>query len=145
MKTKHFLTVLFLMCSITFYSQENNKEKIKALKIAYITNDLNLSSSEAEKFWPIYNAFDEKQFDIRMVKMRKIRQELKSKPLENFSDAESNVILNQLDNLENESFQNRKKLAADLRKIISPVKMLQLKQAEDDFNKSLLKQYRKRN
>ena len=122
-----------------------NKEKIKALKIAYITKDLNLSSSEAEKFWPVYNAFDEKQFDLRMVKMRKIRKELKSKPLENFSDGEANILLNQIDNLEDESYQNKKKLIVELRKIISPVKILKLKQAEDDFNKSLLKQYRKRN
>ncbi|WP_022827920.1 hypothetical protein [Flavobacterium antarcticum] len=145
MKTKHFITVLFLMCTITFYGQENKKEKIKALKIAYITKDLSLSSSEAEKFWPVYNSFDEKQFDLRMVKMRKIRQELKSKPIENFSDAEANALLNQIDNLEDESYQNKKKLITDLRKIISPVKILKLKQAEDDFNKSLLKQYRKRN
>ncbi|CAM4149904.1 hypothetical protein FLAN108750_12685 [Flavobacterium antarcticum] len=133
------------MCTITFYGQENKKEKIKALKIAYITKDLSLSSSEAEKFWPVYNSFDEKQFDLRMVKMRKIRQELKSKPIENFSDAEANALLNQIDNLEDESYQNKKKLITDLRKIISPVKILKLKQAEDDFNKSLLKQYRKRN
>lgn len=133
------------MCSIAFYGQENNKEKIKALKIAYITKDLSLSSSEAEKFWPVYNSFDEKQFDIRMVKMRKIRKEIKSKPLENLSDEEANTILNQLDNLEDDSYKNKKKLVAELRKIISPVKILKLKKAEDDFNKSLLKQYRKRN
>ena len=133
------------MCSITFYSQENKKEKIKALKIAYITKDLNLSSSEAEKFWPVYNSFDDKQSDLRMVKMRKIRKELKSKLIESFSDAEANALLNQIDNLEDESYQNKKKLIVELRKIISPVKILKLKQAEDDFNKSLLKQYRKRN
>ena len=133
------------MCSLTFYSQEFKKERIKALKIAYITKDLNLSSTEAEKFWPVYNTFDEKQFELRMVKMRKIRQDLKSKPLESFSDAEANNLLNQIDNLEEETIQNKKKLIVDLRKIISPMKILKLKQAEDDFNKTLLKQYRKRN
>lgn len=145
MKTKQLITVLFLMFSITFYSQESKKEKIKALKIAYITKDLNLSSSEAEKFWPVYNTFDEKQFTIRMVKMRKIRNELKSKPIDDFSDAEATALLNQIDVLEEESYQIKKKLVTDLQKIISPVKILKLKQAEDNFNKSLLKQYRKRN
>lgn len=145
MKTKQLITVLFLMFSITFYSQESKKEKIKALKIAYITKDLNLSSSEAEKFWPVYNTFDEKQFTIRMVKMRKIRNELKSKPIDDFSDSEATALLNQIDVLEEESYQIKKKLVTDLQKIISPVKILKLKQAEDNFNKSLLKQYRKRN
>ena len=32
MKTKQLITVLFLMFSITFYSQESKKEKIKLLK-----------------------------------------------------------------------------------------------------------------
>lgn len=145
MKTKQLITVLFLMFSITFYSQESKKEKIKALKIAYITKDLNLSSSEAEKFWPVYNTFDEKQFTIRMVKMRKIRNELKSKAIDDFSDSEATALLNQINVLEEESYQIKKKLVTDLQKIISPVKILKLKQAEDNFNKSLLKQYRKRN
>ena len=145
MKTKLIITFLALMCSLNFYSQEPKREKIKALKIAYITKDLNLSSSEAEKFWPIYNAFEEKQFDLRMVKMRKVRQDLKSKPIDNFSDAEANSLLTQIDQLENESHENKKKLIADLRKIISPVKILKLKQAEDNFNKTLLKQYKNRN
>lgn len=145
MKTKLIIAFLALMCASTFYGQESKKEKIKALKIAYITKDLNLSSSEAEKFWPVYNAFEEKQFDLKMVKMRKVRQELKSKPVEQFSDAEANALLTQIDNLDQESYQNKKKLVADLRKIISPIKILKLKQAEDNFNKTLLKQYKNRN
>lgn len=145
MKIRQHIALLFLMISMASYSQDSKREQIKTLKIAYISKDLNLSSSEAEKFWPVYNAFDEKQFDLKMIKMRKIRQDLKNKPLENLTDAEANAILNQIDNLEDETFQNRKKLVADLRKVISPVKILKLKQAEDNFNKTLLKQYRKRN
>ncbi|WP_396177732.1 sensor of ECF-type sigma factor [Flavobacterium sp.] len=145
MKTKQIIIALFLLFSISFFGQETKKEKIKALKIAYITKDLNLTSSEAEKFWPIYNAFDEKQFELRMVKMRKVRSELKSKPIDSFSDAEANLLLIQIDQMENESHENKKKLVADLRKVISPVKILKLKQAEDNFNKSLLKQYKNRN
>jgi hypothetical protein len=145
MKTKQLMTAILILFSITFYGQEAKKEKIKALKIAYITKDLNLSVNEAEKFWPIYNAFDEKQFELRMVKMRKVRYELKSKSIDQFSDAEANLLLSQIDNFEDEYYENKKRLVADLRKIISPIKILKLKQAEDNFNKSLLKQYKNRN
>ena len=145
MKAKQLITVLFLLFSITFYSQDSKNEKIKTLKIAYITKDLNLTSAEAEKFWPVYNAFDEKQYNLRMVKMRKFRQELHDKPVKTLSDAEATALLNQIDTIEDESYQNRKKLMVELKKIISPTKILQLKQSEDNFNKSLLKQYRKRN
>lgn len=145
MKAKQLITVLFLLCSVVFYSQEGKKEQIKALKIAHITKDLDLSSTEAEKFWPIYNTFDEKQFDLRMVKMRKIRQELQSKSTETMSIQEATLLLNQIDALEEETYQNKKKFMLELRKIMRPVKILKLKQSEDDFNKTLLKHYRKRN
>jgi Spy/CpxP family protein refolding chaperone len=103
MKTKTFITVLFLMCSITFYSQEIKNEKIKSLKIAHITKTLDLTTSEAEKFWPIYNTFENKQIVLRTSKMKKMRRDLKIESLENISDAEANTLLTQMDDLEDES------------------------------------------
>jgi Spy/CpxP family protein refolding chaperone len=145
MKMKPLITLLIVLSSLSFYWQESKKEKIKALKIAYVTKDLNLSGTEAEKFWPIYNAFDDKQFDLRMVKMRKIRRELKSQPLDAISESRANALLNQIEQLDDEIYQNRRKLTIDLKKVISPKKILKLKQVEDDFNKTLLKEYRNRN
>jgi hypothetical protein len=40
-----------------------DKEQIKALKVAFFDYRIRLNNSEA-KFWPIYNTFDDKQFDI---------------------------------------------------------------------------------
>ena len=33
-------------------------KKLQALKIAFITQKLQLTSAEAEKFWPVYNQYD---------------------------------------------------------------------------------------
>jgi hypothetical protein len=49
--------------AIAQYDLNNNKdlkgrEKIKQLYIAYITQEINLSEDEAEKFWPIHNQYD---------------------------------------------------------------------------------------
>ncbi len=38
--------------------KENKKEKIEALKIAFLTQKLELSVDEAQKFWPIYNRYE---------------------------------------------------------------------------------------
>jgi hypothetical protein len=38
-----------------------------------------------------------------------------------------------------------RKITAELRKVISHTKILKLKQLGDDFNKTLFKEYRKRN
>ena len=50
-----FFIVVFITSSVFSQKRGENKEKIKALKIAYLTEKLDLSSNEAEKFWPIYN------------------------------------------------------------------------------------------
>jgi Skp family chaperone for outer membrane proteins len=64
MKTSKLLTLFFL--TITFFSiaqprLKEKKEQIKALKIAYITEELQLTSEEASKFWPLFNAYEDKQ------------------------------------------------------------------------------------
>jgi len=41
------------------------QERIKALYVAYITQKLSLTSDEAQKFWPVYNQYDN---DIQGVK-----------------------------------------------------------------------------
>ena len=48
---KHLLTILFLICTLSLFSQRNNLtqdadgSRIEALKIAYITKKLNLSAA----------------------------------------------------------------------------------------------------
>src|SRR5579863_5444415 len=40
--------------------QQNNQppaDRIEALRIAFISEKLNLTPAEAEKFWPVYNAY----------------------------------------------------------------------------------------
>ena len=43
----------------------NRQEKIKALYVAYITQQLNLTEAEAQKFWPLHAQFES---DIKAVK-----------------------------------------------------------------------------
>jgi Spy/CpxP family protein refolding chaperone len=57
------LIIFFLVFSLSGYSQnrdqEYDKEKLEAARIAYITNRLDLKPSQAEKFWPIFNQYQE--------------------------------------------------------------------------------------
>jgi len=39
-------------------------EKLNAYKIAFFTKKMDLSSQEAEKFWPLYNEFQDKRSRI---------------------------------------------------------------------------------
>ena len=46
------------------------RPNIEAIKVAYITKQLNLSAEEAQKFWPVHNAY--------MAELKKARHEKKN-------------------------------------------------------------------
>ena len=65
MKNKIFTIILLFVSISTFAQLEKEKgytkkisEKLKALKVAHITEQLDLTKKEAENFWPIYNAHE---------------------------------------------------------------------------------------
>lgn len=118
---------------------KEKKEQIKTLKIAFITEELNLTSTEAEKFWPLYNAFDEKQHQIRQ---QKFISRSENTSVDQMNDKEATALLSQIENNEEELYQLRKKFISNLKIILPSVKIIKLKKAEEDFNRKLLKQYR---
>lgn len=148
MKTKNIFLVFFILFSSSFYAQGKKmlekKEQIYALKVAFITNNLSLTSSEAEKFWPIYNSFEEKQFDLKHQKSISYIKRMDEESLSRMSDKEALAVLNQMETTEEELFQLRKKLIVNLKSVLTPVKIIKLKKAEEEFNKKLLQQYREK-
>ena len=135
------LIFIFLLATITMQAQEGKHEKIKAYKTAYITEKLSLTTSEAEKFWPIYNKFDDKFRDLRKKERSEIFQKLRE-GLDNLNDAEANELIDVSLTIESEEVALRKQLITELRKVISPKKIIILKKAEDDFKRELLDRYR---
>lgn len=141
---KNLFTLVLLVVTLATSAQKDDekREQIKALKTAYITTELSLSSEESAKFWPVYNTFDEKQFELRHQKMRAVGKKIDA--IDSMSDKEALALINQMEDYEEELLQNRKKLISSLKQIISPVKIVKLKRAEDDFNRKLLKQYKEK-
>jgi len=143
---KNIIITLFLILGFWGNSnaQENHRERIKAYKTAYITQELDLSSKEAEKFWPVYNDYEKKLFSFRVLKVREERGKIKNQGgFEALSDKEAKEALNNLLHNEKEIIKIKEKLYKDLSDVLPPVKILKLYQAEMDFNKKLLSQYKK--
>ena len=67
MKKQLFTTLILVFLCTNFLAQKNkkSKEKIKAFKVSYLTQELNLTSENAEKFWPVYNKHQEKLDTLR--------------------------------------------------------------------------------
>jgi hypothetical protein len=146
MKTKFILPIILLFISTVSFSQDfkEKREKVKALKVAYITEQLELTTEEAQKFWPLYNAFDDKQSELRHEKMRSILDRFKPGNVEKLSEKDASNSLAQMEKIEEDLFNLKKKFIKDLQGVISAKKIIKLKKAEEDFNRELLKQMREK-
>lgn len=146
MKLLKILPILILFSSLNFYAQgekmKEKREQIKTMKVAFLTTELDLTSAEAEKFWPVYNAFEDKQFELRHQKMGAFIKKIKDGSVSQMTEKEAGTFLNQMESNDEEIFMLRKKLTATLRSILPASKILKLKKSEEDFNRKLLHQYR---
>lgn len=146
MKIKNILPLLLFLTSFSIFAQsgkiDEKREKIKAFKVSFLTTELELTSTEAEKFWPIYNAYDDKQYELKYLKMKTYLRQLKDDNLKNLSDKEATTLLSQIESTDKEIYQLREKYMSNLKKVLPAKKILLLKKSEDDFNRKLLQQYR---
>ena len=55
---------------------DKGKEKIRAYKVAFLTEKLNLSAKEAQKFWPLYNEFDQQRRFLLVNERQQIKQNI---------------------------------------------------------------------
>ena len=62
-----------------------NQDKIESFKIAFITQRLNLTAEEAQKFWPIFNDL---QANLKSIKQSSKNQ----KPVADMSDEEASLM-----------------------------------------------------
>lgn len=147
MKIKNILPLIMFLITFSFYAQDDKKvdekrEKIKAYKVSFLTTELELTPTEAEKFWPVYNAFDDKQYELRHQKMKTYMRKLDDDKINSISEKEATTLLSQMESTDKELYLLREKYMSNLKKILSAKKILKLKKSEDDFNRKLLKQYR---
>jgi hypothetical protein len=125
---KHLLTILFLICTLSLFSQQNNPDetdgsRIEALKIAYITKKLNLSPDEAQRFWPIYNNYANE--------MREVRREQRKN---NTSELET----------EEKYLRIRKKYNTEFSRALNPDKVNTFFRSEKDFGNFVQKELSER-
>ena len=140
MKHNFLILILMLFGFTSANAQENPKEQIIALKTAYITEHLQLTPEEAEKFWPIYNKYDQENHNFRMEN-RNMYCNLNDKST---NKEEAQEILKDYIDLEEARCALRKNMILELANVLPPKKIINLKRVEDDFHRKLLKEYRTR-
>lgn len=136
---KTYITLMLLIFNLFMMNGQERGQKIRALKTAFITQELSLTVEEAEKFWPVYNVYDEERMELH-EKTKKLLFEAEN--LTKLSEKEAEELLQKFDKIEDDFMKNRKKSDASLLPIIGAKKVLLLKRAEEQFKRRLLKQFR---
>ena len=134
-----------LLASNAFGQEEMNKDKedkIEALKVGFITKELNLTTTEAEKFWPVYNEMDAKMKEIRQS-CRKINQELRESE-EKISNDDAKKKLAALFENDQKELDLKKEYSEKFIKIIGEKRTLKLLSLEHEFRRVLLERLKDR-
>ncbi|HHB78351.1 MAG TPA: hypothetical protein ENK85_03875 [Saprospiraceae bacterium] len=133
---KNWGIFLFLLVSTVSIAQPQpqRKEKIKALKIGFITEQLQLTAKESEKFWPIYNKFEA---DRKALGKRAPRSKVDS-----MNDQELAKLLDDLLNRQEQQLQLKRQLIQDLKGVLPLRKIVKLEFVEKMFKRELLQRLR---
>lgn len=127
------LFLLALLCKSPGFIAQTDKDKVEALRITFIEKKLELGKNEADKFWPVYNEYNDKVKAIR----KNLRQSFK-KASDNMSDKEAED-LQQLDLKSKQAEVDLHKLYSEkIKTIIGVKKLVKLRNAEDEFKREII-------
>lgn len=144
---KNLLSILCIsfFCIVSFSAQDkrDSKEKIKALKISYLTEQLHLTPDEAEKFWPIYNAYDIEQHDLRSKQRFELKKALKSSDeIEALNESDAEKLITLKLSIDKQLYESQKDFINKIKQVISYKKIIKLHVAEMEFGRKLMSKYR---
>ena len=114
----------------------SGSERVQALKVAFITKALNLTSAEAEKFWPIYNEYQDKREVVR--KQLQADYKIIREQADQLSPEELTRIADEEVSLKVKDAALVSEMHEKLKKVLPSKKLAQLYVAEDDFKKWLI-------
>lgn len=117
-------------------NEKEREEKIDKLKIAFITDELDLTSEEAEKFWPVYNELENKLKELRKAN-RKIQKEI-DETYESLSNEDAKKKLETILENEKKEIDLRKEYSEKFSKVIGDKRTLKLLSLEHEFKRELL-------
>ncbi|KAA3437777.1 hypothetical protein [Rufibacter hautae] len=143
MKLTKLLFLFFLFTGSVAVAHGQNKEtpeerkarieKIETAKIAFITDKINLSGDQAQRFWPVYQEHDRKRNDLRQKS-----RPYKEQNLNALTDEQIQAGLEARLNIRQRELDLEKEYMDKYLRIISPRQLALFYRAEREFTKLLL-------
>ena len=122
--------------------QEEKRDNIEAMKIAFITKKLDLTPEEAQQFWPVYNQYKDKVDDLRK-KRRQDNKEAK-RNFEDMTDKEVEQIVDNEIVFRQKELDIQKEYHAKFKSVLPIKKVAKLYEAEEQFKRVLLDKLQKK-
>jgi hypothetical protein len=142
MKTAVYILIFsfFFIARPAFGQGNDAREKIEAARIALITERLGLSSEQAQKFWPVYNEYDQQRRDLA----RQLQDARSQADVNQMTEEQSQNLMDFAMSIRERQVQLEKHYAQRLTNVISAQQLLSLKKAEDDFRRMILRRLEER-
>lgn len=142
MRQKLIVAVITMVLGTPLFSQVARINRIEAEKIAFFTKRLDLSTEEAQKFWPVYNDYSnrkDKIFQERSGLMRYLNQNINNLSDKEFEESGDKLISFTLKEAELTSTFHEK-----FKEVLPPAKVVRIYSTEVQFKTMLLNQLRQR-
>jgi hypothetical protein len=127
-----FMSMFIASGVIAQNDRGDRDDKIKALKVAFITEELDLSSESSEKFWPIYNSHHKAEREIKGKFYPKNK-------MEDMSDEEAMAFIDNRIKMEEQLLVLNKQYIADLKMVLEPKQIARLYGLEREFKRKMLR------
>ena len=140
-----FGTFMILSFGASTYAQNIETEKrdrINAQKIAFFSQRLQLSPEEAERFWPVYNEFQQEKNELQIARREINKNYVMYK--ETLSDKEIEKISDQFVEFSRKESDLLTEYHKKFKEILPIGKVMKLYEAENQFKNFLLRQIRNR-
>jgi len=149
-KIKLLLPLLLCVTCFTLSAQppgggmgrEDRKDKIESMKIAFITNKLDLTPDEAKRFWPVFN-----QYTNELKAVRKDRRDRNRDAREDFdklADKEVEKLVDEEVVSRQQELDLIKKYHTQFKSVLPIKKVARLYRAEEEFKRELLERIKER-
>ena len=138
---KILITLLLSMTVIGAIAQgPEAMKKIESARIALITERLELTPEQAEKFWPLYREYTARREELR----KEYLEARRSVDQENMTEKESKKLLDKGLELKEKQVNLDRVYSERFNNVITSRQLLQLRKAEDDFRQMLLDRIERR-
>ena len=120
----------------------DDRRQLEAFRVAFFTRQLDLSSEEAQRFWPVFNQFTQAKNDLNREENR-LQQRMR-----NAYDGDDETKLAALSDayiaIQKRKYELRAEYHDEFKKVLPIRKVVRLYKAENEFRRELLEEIRRR-